>query len=221
MPPASIQVAGITLKTETIVDVNVMARRALKDEMPGIRIRGLTRAIAKGALQNQADKRLGPLGGLLATATSVVTEQADDRMWRSLPGVVAIARANLPEGIHSLSLDGRALPEPIEIRGQYAVVPLRVGSFGTFVGSVASIGQLAEPPSPSNAPADVAVAPAAGGTAASAGKSDATVVSTELVSPVTAKQPATKPVTKGALRTNRPSPGKTPGNKKDPNLQEQ
>ena len=40
-------------------DVNVMARRALKDEMPGWVARRFTRAMAKGVLQNELQKRGG------------------------------------------------------------------------------------------------------------------------------------------------------------------
>ncbi|MBP9896415.1 MAG: hypothetical protein KBF40_13895, partial [Giesbergeria sp.] len=41
-----ISAAGYDFKLEKIVDVNVMARRALKDEMPGMVLRGFTRAVA-------------------------------------------------------------------------------------------------------------------------------------------------------------------------------
>lgn len=41
-------VSNKPFKLERVVDVNVMARRALKDEMPGM-VRGVVRAIAKGA----------------------------------------------------------------------------------------------------------------------------------------------------------------------------
>jgi hypothetical protein len=52
------------------VDVNVMARRALKDEMPGMVLRGVTRAIAKGVMQNELQKRGGLVGGLIGAVAS-------------------------------------------------------------------------------------------------------------------------------------------------------
>jgi hypothetical protein len=72
---SNLSAAGYDFKLEKVVDVNVMARRALKDEMPGMVLRGMTRAIAKGVLQNEMQKRGGLLGGLIAAAATVATEQ--------------------------------------------------------------------------------------------------------------------------------------------------
>lgn len=149
-----ISAAGFDFKLEKVVDVNVMARRALKDEMPGMVFRGMTRAIAKGVLQNEMQKRGGLIGGLIAAAATVATEQADDRMWRMLPGRVYVARGYLPPGEHRLSVNGRPLPEPIQIDGQYALVPLRIYHNSVLTGKVASLGQL-----PAMAAAPVPAAP--------------------------------------------------------------
>ncbi len=139
---SNLSAAGYDFKLEKVVDVNVMARRALKDEMPGMVLRGMTRAIAKGVLQNEMQKRGGLVGGLIAAAATVATEQADDRMWRMLPGRVYVARGYLPPGEHRISINGRMLEEPIHIDGQYALVPLRIYHNGVITGKVASLGQL-------------------------------------------------------------------------------
>jgi len=138
----TISAAGTDLKLEKVVDVNVMARRALKDEMPGMVLRGFTRAVAKGVLQNELQKRGGLVGGLIGAAASVTTEQADDRMWRMLPGRVYVARGYLPPGEHVVTVNGRALPQPIKIDGQYALVPLRLYDNSVLTGDVAMLGQL-------------------------------------------------------------------------------
>ena len=138
----TISAAGTNLKLEKVVDVNVMARRALKDEMPGMVLRGFTRAVAKGVLQNELQKRGGLVGGLIGAAASVATEQADDRMWRMLPGRVYVARGYLPPGEHVVTVNGRALPQPIKIDGQYALVPLRMYDNSVLTGDVAMLGQL-------------------------------------------------------------------------------
>jgi hypothetical protein len=140
---SSIGVANTQVKTQPVVDFNVMARRALKDEMPAMLMRSATRAIVKGVVQDQAQKKLGLLGGLVTAAASIVTEQADDRMWRMLPERVYVARAYLPPGTHKISIDGRELPEPVVIDGQYALVPVRVYTNNLVVGDVASFGKLA------------------------------------------------------------------------------
>lgn len=156
-----VEVGGTTLKPEAVVDFNVMARRALKDEMPGMMLRGATRAIVKGVVQDQAQKKLGLLGGIATAAASIVTEQADDRMWRMLPERVYVVRAYLPPGEHRLTIEGKPAGT-IKIDGQYAVVPLRVYVNNVLVGDVARFGSLASIQMPAAAadPAPVKPAPA-------------------------------------------------------------
>ena len=139
----TLSAAGTDLKLEKVVDVNVMARRALKDEMPGMVLRGVTRAVAKGVMQNELQKRGGLVGGLIGAVASAATEVADDRMWRMLPGRVYIARGYLPPGEHVVTVNGRALPDSVKIDGQYALVPLRLYENTVLMGDVASLGKLA------------------------------------------------------------------------------
>lgn len=131
------------LALERVVDVNVMARRALKDQMPGMVLRGFTRALAKGVMQDQLQKNAGLLGALIGAVASVATEKADDRMWRMLPGRIYVARGYLPPGSHQLAIDGRPITGTVDIAGQYALVPLRIYGDRVLVGEVAKIGQLA------------------------------------------------------------------------------
>lgn len=141
--------SGMDFKLEKVVDVNVMARRALKDEMPGMILRGITRAILKAELQDQLQKNAGMIGGILGIVASVVTEQADDRIWRRLPGRVYVARGYLPEGEHKVQIDGRNLDITVKVAGQYALVPLRLTGNSVIAGNVGTFGTLvAEAPAP-------------------------------------------------------------------------
>jgi len=158
-----VSAAGYDFRLDKVVDVNVMARRALKDEMPGMVLRGVTRAVVKGVMQDQLQKHGGLIGGILGAVASVATEQADDRMWRMLPGRVYVARGYLPPGEHRISINGRMLDTPIHVEGQYALVPLRIYYNSVVVGKVASMGQLpvvaaAPAPEPAAAPAPQAKA---------------------------------------------------------------
>ncbi len=160
--PAAVSVADVTLKAETVADVNVMARRALKDEMPGMILRGTVRAIAKGVVQDEVAKRAGPFGGLLAMAVSAATEQSDDRLWRTLPGLVSVARGYVPEGEHQLMIDGKPTGTTVKIAGQYALVPVQIQAATVSVGQVASFGQIiAAPVQAQPAPAPAVVVPTA------------------------------------------------------------
>lgn len=145
--------------TALITDFNVMARKALKDELPGIQIRAAVRAVAKGLLQNEVNRQLGPLGGLIGNIAAVATESnADDRMWRSLPERVFIARAFVAPGDYTLQLpnaSGPAVTRSLTVNGRYMVVPVRMFRDNTYFGEAAqygSIGAVAqnEAPAPKN-----------------------------------------------------------------------
>ena len=134
------------LTTDPIVDLNAMARRALRDEMPGLIFRGFSRAASKGALQYYANTEGNEWVGLLASIFSVTTEQADDRLWRTLPGAVSIARGYIPPGNYPLVVNGVNTGKTIDIQGQYAVVPIRLTGRQILVGRTASYGQLPQRP---------------------------------------------------------------------------
>ena len=51
-----LSVSGRDFKVDKVVDVNVMACRALKDEMPGMVFRGVTRAVVKGVCRINSKK---------------------------------------------------------------------------------------------------------------------------------------------------------------------
>lgn len=156
-----LSVSGRDFKLEKVVDVNVMARRALKDEMPGMVFRGVTRAVVKGVMQDQLQKNGGLLGAVVGSIASAVTEQADDRLWRMLPGRVYVARGYLPEGEHKVVINGRDFNVNVTVGGQYALVPLRLYNQNVVVGDVGNFGQLATQPVVTAADAKPAPAAAA------------------------------------------------------------
>ncbi len=159
----TLQVGERALPLSKVVDLNVMARRALRDEMPGMVMRGFSRAIAKGVMQDQLQKQGGLLGGLIGIVASAATEQADDRMWRMLPGRVYIARAHLPPGEHEITLHGVSFGKA-RVDGQYAVVPLRLYEGRPLAGAVGRFGDLPLTEAvaqPAVAPAKPAAKPAA------------------------------------------------------------
>ncbi|CAK7020435.1 MAG: hypothetical protein MESAZ_02500 [Saezia sanguinis] len=146
--PAAVPEAGTVrlgrhlFMTSPVVDLNAMARRALYDEMPGLLFRGMTRAASKGALQYYAHEYGGELLGLFSAVFSVATEKADDRIWRTLPGAVAIGRGYLAPGQYPLIVNGTHTGQTIDIQGRYAVVPIRINRRQVLVGKVATYGLL-------------------------------------------------------------------------------
>jgi uncharacterized protein len=135
--PAQLQIQGeAPVNTTVITSIDLMARKALQEEMPGIVLRGMIRSSTKAIAQYQAGKR--DEGGLAAFAIaigSIVTESADERGWRSLPAQIAIARARVPSGEHVIALQ---TPEGtrslrLNLTGRHAVVGLRLLRSELFV----------------------------------------------------------------------------------------
>ena len=196
--PSSLKLGDVTLQAATVADLNVMARRALKDEMPGMMARGVVRAVAKGMVQDQVSKAAGPLGGLVGMVAAAASEQADDRMWRTLPGIVSVARGYLPAGEQRLVIDGRDTGQVVNVSGQYMLVPVQLLGASVVVGQTTSFGQV------------VQAAPAAAPSAATSVPSN-TVSPAATVAPAKpAPKPAAKPVAKPAA-TPAPKPATTPG----------
>jgi hypothetical protein len=126
-----------------ITSVDAMARRALKDEMPGIMLRAFVRSTAKAIVQYQAQReadlrrrRRGEdaAGVLLDVASialmigAVATESADERSWRSLPANIWMARAKLRRGPHRISVptDAGERSAGFAVSGRYGFIALRV-----------------------------------------------------------------------------------------------
>ncbi len=137
--PAQLEIEGEnTIDVVAITSIDLMARKALQEEMPGILLRGIIRSTAKSVAQYQAGKN--DESGLAAFAMaigSIITESADERGWRSLPAQIAIARARIASGKHTIRL---LTPEGVRsvhlnLAGRYAVVGLRLLRSELFVQS--------------------------------------------------------------------------------------
>ncbi len=125
--PAQLSVNGKALPVYPVTSVDAMARRALKDDMPGIVLRGTIRAITKSVAQKQAGDR-NAIAGLLVTIAAVVTEGADERVWRTLPSHILIGRTTLPWGKYTIGVSGPFGVKSVEanVMGRHTVIPLRL-----------------------------------------------------------------------------------------------
>jgi hypothetical protein len=140
--PPSLSVGGKTLPVETLVDVDALARRQLKDQLPGIVGRTVIRAVVKTLLQREAKKRGGAVVGLFSKVAAVATEQADERSWRTLPARLAIARAILPQGelpIEFRTADG-VYKGTIRVRDKMTIIPIRLVDGAVFLGQKSGSG---------------------------------------------------------------------------------
>lgn len=152
----TLTMGGKSHRLHPIVDLGAMARRSLKDEMPGMMLRAAMRMIVQGAVTEAASKAaskgvarkpdnaaalaVGVTAELAKVAFVVTQQQIDDRMWRSLPERIYVARLRVPSGDYDLKIDGRDLPQKVSVNGRYAVLPLRVDASQAWLGALAAWG---------------------------------------------------------------------------------
>ena len=130
---------GPEIPAVQITSVDAMARRSLEDEMPGIMLRGFVRstskAIAQYEMQRQAqqqnnDGAAAALGimSLALMIGSAVTEKADEREWRLLPASINIARAKVPPGSYTVTVETADGPQSVRVNigGRHAFIALRL-----------------------------------------------------------------------------------------------
>ena len=125
--PTQLNINNQDTKIYPITNLDAMARRTLKDDMPGIILRGVIRTTAKTAAQ-MAVANQSQLAGLAVGLLVNATESADERGWRTLPSHILIGRTTLPAGKHTIRIEGPfgTKTETIEIAGSHAVVPIRL-----------------------------------------------------------------------------------------------
>ena len=207
--PASVDVDGTSMPVALLTSTDQMARRALRDEMPGIIVRSSVRAISRGIAQKAIDDKANQNNNLAASllslatkVTAVVTETADTRGWRTLPGHFSVARVTLPQGSHRFTLHTAAgmQTREFELSGPYAVVDLRTSGSSLYAVQtpykpVELAAAVVEPPQsiiPSKAPAAAVAKATATKTATAKTAAKAEKPATNVSTPIntTTKQPA-------------------------------
>ena len=110
---ARISVSGKQTETQTMENIDAIARSSLTERMPAITARAVARAVAKGAIQESVDKAGGRnddaaaklIGSLLVRVAAVATERADTRSWLTLPANVQLARIPLQPGNYDVMVE--------------------------------------------------------------------------------------------------------------------
>ncbi len=137
-----------------ILDLDTMARRALKDEMPAIMLRAFVRSASKAVAQYQMQEQMmdrrrsreDALGSALALIAmqigGAVLEQADERGWRMLPSQVTLARVRLPRGQHAVSIrsSSGSTDFDVNLAARHALVAVRLIRGRAFVSPVGAPG---------------------------------------------------------------------------------
>jgi hypothetical protein len=102
--PIIVEADGESLDVEPIADVAALARAALEQEMPGIVLRTVVRALIKYGAHREAKDRGGEIGGILANALGAATERAETRSWSTLPRDISLVGLELRHPVAGLNL---------------------------------------------------------------------------------------------------------------------
>ncbi len=125
--PSTLSIDGKdTLPLAAVTSLDTLSKRALRDDMPGIIVRGILRAAAKAMSQKVLMDQGGgaAIAGIALNIANVITESADERTWRTLPATISIARMTMPSGKHDIAIGSSK--QAIDIQGSHAIVVTRL-----------------------------------------------------------------------------------------------
>lgn len=113
-----------------MTNVNLMAKRALKDEMPHIILRNVSAVIRDGVLQQMAcSNNNGNLALQLgAGLVGVFLNRADERSWTTLPAFININRQKISYGKHmiSVTVNGQTYTKTFKLDQPYQLLSYRI-----------------------------------------------------------------------------------------------
>ncbi len=119
--------AGQRYSTETIEDIETLARQALDARQGEIYAMSLARIVSKQQAVQAAQKE-SPFAGMVINLAGMFSEIADTRSWNMLPSSIQVARIPIAAGQQSMPMpgnsnDANAAPNKVTIKpGQKVVV---------------------------------------------------------------------------------------------------
>ena len=139
--------------TEPAVYLQSLAYRDLKDKMPGVVVRNVTRAVTKVAAQQVANNRnddLMKIGMMAINAASSLATTADTRAWYSIPMVTHLYRGSLSAGTHTLEcrnpVSGKTFAVPVSVADGETRLVWIADTGGIAVAATASLSGKGLPP---------------------------------------------------------------------------
>lgn len=143
-PVRSVTAGTSEIPLSLAANLDLMARRHLKDEMPGHVLKATTQAIVQIAVQEavyqsqqrnrQGNEGAAMLGAILAGAALSFGE-VDVRSWTTLPSAIQLGRVQLQKGTTTLKVNTPVgvISSDLNIQNDYEVVYVRVLNNGAVV----------------------------------------------------------------------------------------
>ena len=143
-PVRSITAGTNEIPLSLAANLDLMARRHLKDEMPGHVLKATTQAIVQIAVQEavyqsqqrnrQGNEGAAMLGAILAGA-ALSFGDVDVRSWTTLPSAIQLGRVQLQKGMTTLKVNTPVgiVSTDLNIQNDYEVVYVRVLNNGAVV----------------------------------------------------------------------------------------
>ncbi|MCP3908358.1 MAG: hypothetical protein GY712_10130 [Oceanicoccus sp.] len=103
--PLTLSVAGQSLRTGLIEDLEILARNDFNDEIPAITAAATARVVAKYQLVEKMRRERGDSMAALLNLASTIAEQADLRSWNMLPSSIQVARIRIAADIDVEAMD--------------------------------------------------------------------------------------------------------------------
>jgi len=100
---AEISAGGITAQTQRMANIFDDATEQLKADKPKLLAAEFSRNVVRNVAAIQADKKAAGLGSLVSLVASVA-DQADVRIWGTLPDNIQVARLRLAPGTYDLTV---------------------------------------------------------------------------------------------------------------------
>ena len=139
--PSALQIDKKNINIEVVTNLDALARRELKDNLPGYITRATTRAITRLGIQvfastavrqNSNNPNVNAAVGIVGIILSDVManglqalDVVDTRHWQSLPAFISVARSQSSSGMNKLQFllpNGSLHTENVMLQGGYNVV---------------------------------------------------------------------------------------------------
>jgi hypothetical protein len=132
----SVQVDGVDVGVEQLIDLDAAVRREYEGMKPQIIAAALTRLAARAAVAegvraagNQESDALGAVLGVLVEGALVALDRPDTRSWTMMPSHVLVARVPVSPGSHAVDVSFAGAPDA----GRSVTVEVPAGRFAAVV----------------------------------------------------------------------------------------